>query len=328
MTDFFLGVDTGSTKSHALLSDQNGRILGFGEGGPGNWEGVGWHGARQTIGNIVNQALAAAGIEPAQLTAAGFGLAGYDWPEDRRPHQEMIHSLGVTAPFALVNDAFIGLLAGSSNGWGVAVAAGTSCNCYGRNAQGEIGRVAGASRFGEYAGSGELVWRALQAVAHAWSQRGPATRLAGAFLEATGATDVTDLLAGLVRERYYLSADSAPLVFAVAEAGDEVALDLLRWAGRELGDLAVGVARQLCLTEETFEVVLSGSFYNGSDLIRNTMAETVHAVAPSARLVRLQAPPVVGGVLLAMEQAGLDMAAIRPALISRMVDEPDLPAAA
>jgi N-acetylglucosamine kinase-like BadF-type ATPase len=316
MTNFFLGVDTGSTKSHALLTDENGRILGFGEAGPGNWEGVGWDGARHTIGHIMNQALSAAGIEPAQLTAAGFGLAGYDWPEDRRPHQELIRSLGVTAPFELVNDAFIGLLAGSSSGWGVAVAAGTSCNCYGRNAQGQIGRVTGASRFGEYAGSGELVWRALQAVAYSWSQRGPATRLGRAFLNATGAEDVTDLLAGLVRERYHLSAESAPLVFAVAAEGDEVALDLLRWAGRELGGLAVAVVRQLDLTEETFEIVLSGSFYNGSDLIRETMAETVHASAPCARLVRLQAPPVVGGVLLAMEHVGLSTRVVRPALIS------------
>jgi N-acetylglucosamine kinase-like BadF-type ATPase len=317
MTNYFLGVDTGSTKSHALVSDENGRILGFGEAGPGNWEGVGWGGARRTIGDIMDQALATAGIVPAQLTAAGFGLAGYDWPEDRRPHQELIRSLGITAPFEMVNDAFIGLLAGSSSGYGVAVAAGTSCNCYGRNRQGQIGRVTGASRFGEYAGSGELVWRALQAVAHAWSKRAPSTRLAGAFLAATGATDVTDLLAGLVRERYRLSAESAPLVFAVAAQGDEVALDLLRWAGRELGGLAVGVARQVCLTEEAFELVLSGSFYNGSHLIEDTMAEAVHVVAPQAQLVRLQAPPVVGGVLLAMEQVGLDTAVIRPALIDQ-----------
>jgi hypothetical protein len=78
----------------------------------------------------------------------------------------------------------------------------------------------------------------------------------------------------------------------------------------------VAVVRQLDLTEETFEIVLSGSFYNGSDLIRETMAETVHASAPCARLVRLQAPPVVGGVLLAMEHVGLSTRVVRPALIS------------
>jgi N-acetylglucosamine kinase-like BadF-type ATPase len=317
MAHYFLGVDTGSTKSHALLTDENGSILGFGEGGPGNWEGVGWEGAHETLCAIMSRSLAVAGIEVAQLTAAGFGLAGYDWPEDRRPHQELIRSLGVTAPFELVNDAFIGLLAGSSSGYGVAVAAGTSCNCYGRNRQGHIGRVTGSSRFGEYAGAGELVWHALQAVAHAWSRRGPATQLADAFLAATGAGDVTDLLAGLVRERYNLSAESAPLVFAVAAEGDEVALDLLRWAGRELGDLAVGVARQVDLTQEAFDVVLSGSFYNGSKLLQESMAETVHAVAPQARFVRLEAPPVIGGVLLAMEQVGLDTAAVRSALIDR-----------
>jgi hypothetical protein len=60
--------------------------------------------------------------------------------------------------------------------------------------------------------------------------------------------------------------------------------------------------------------VLSGSFYNGSPLIQETMADTIHAVAPKARLVRLQALPVVGAVLLGMEQVGLRAPALREAL--------------
>jgi hypothetical protein len=45
------------------------------------------------------------------------------------------------------------------------------------------------------------------------------------------------------------------------------------------------------------------------------MRETIHAVAPGAHLVRLTAPPVVGGVLLGVEQAGEDPFAVREALI-------------
>jgi N-acetylglucosamine kinase-like BadF-type ATPase len=126
---------------------------------------------------------------------------------------------------------------------------------------------------------------------------------------------VEDLLAGLMRGRYRLSACSAPLVFAVAADGDAVALDLVRRAGRELGSLAVGVSRQLGLTGRPFEVVLSGSFYDGNPLVQETMTATIQAVAPQARLVRLAAPPVVGAVLLAMEQVGMPPAAARDQLI-------------
>jgi N-acetylglucosamine kinase-like BadF-type ATPase len=268
------------------------------------------------LNEIVDQATNQAGLSRAKITAAGFGLAGYDWPEDRAPHLAILHELLPSAPpFALVNDALLGLWAGTEAGWGVVVAAGTSCNCYGRNPAGQIGRTVGSSHFGEYAGAEELVWWAVQAVARAWTRRGPASRLAEALIVAAGASDVEDLLAGLMRGRYHLSAGSAPLVFALAADGDPVALDLVRRAGRELGSLAAGVSRQLDLTSQSFDVVLAGSFFNGSPLVQETMAETLQAIAPRARLVRLDAPPVVGAVLLAMEQAGVPWAAARGQLI-------------
>lgn len=320
MTRYFLGIDTGATKSHALIADEAGRAVSLGVGGPGNWESIGWDGTRATLDGIITQAVADAGIERHQIAAYGFGLAGYDWPEDLPPHAEIIHSLGIEAPYQIVNDAFIGLLAGASRGWGVAVAAGTSCNCYGRNQQGDVGRVGGASGwFGEYAGSGELVARAIHAVAKEWSMRGPETKLTPSLLTAAGAADVVDLLGGLMRSRYYLGADCAPLVFEVAAQGDAVAQDLVRWAAQELGGLAIGVIKQLALESSDLEIVLSGSFYNGSPLIKSLMTETIHTVAPKAQLVRLNAPPVVGGVILAMEQVGLDSTSLRPYLAETAV---------
>lgn len=38
---FFLGIDAGATKTHALVADDSGHVLGLGQAGPGNWEGVG-----------------------------------------------------------------------------------------------------------------------------------------------------------------------------------------------------------------------------------------------------------------------------------------------
>ena len=79
----------------------------------------------------------------------------------------------------------------------------------------------------------------------------------------------------------------------------------MRWAGRELGELARAVIRQLKFEELAFEVVLVGSMYEGSPLLIETMRQTVQALAPAARLVRLATPPVVGAVLLGMEQVGM-----------------------
>lgn len=313
--NYYLGVDVGNTKSHALIADGTGRCIGFGAVGPGSWEAIGWDGARAALHELVDRAAADAGIGRRDITAAGFGYAGYDWPEDRPGHVAMIESLGMEAPFALGNDTLVGLVAGARQGWGVVVVAGTSNNCRGRDRHGREGRIAGAGFIkGEFGGAFEIVMKAGEAVSAAWSRRGPRTALADAFVAYTGATDVTDMLAGIARDRYHLSAAAAPLVFEVAARGDRVAQNVITWAGRELGNLAAGVIRQLDLMDETFDVVLSGSIYTAGAPIIEPLRETIHAVAPGAALVRLTAPPVVGGVLLAMERGGLDIPTYRDAV--------------
>lgn len=316
MTKYFLGVDIGGTKSLALIADETGRALGVGIGGAGNYEVVGYHGLAETLNAITDQALTGAGISKDQLSGAGLGIAGYDWPAEREPILRAIQTLGLSAPFEFVNDAIIGLLAGATEGWGVAVVAGTSNNCRGRDLQGREGRVTGCGpRMGEYGGAGELIAKAVQAVALAWTRRGPATRLSEVFIDLTGATDIMDLLEGLALERYQLSAADAPVIFQEAAEGDEVAQEMIYWAGRELGSLALGVIRQLDFEQLDFAVVLTGSLFKGSPTLIESMSTTIHAVAPKAHLARLMAPPVVGGVLLGMEQIGVEYSGIRQTLI-------------
>jgi N-acetylglucosamine kinase-like BadF-type ATPase len=316
MTDFYLGVDVGGTKSHALLADQNGRVVGFGEGGAGNYEVVGWKGLRQTLQGTVDQALASASIAREHVTGAGFGVGGYDWPGEEAPTRQAIESLGLSAPYGLVNDATIGLLAGAADGWGLVVVAGTGNNCRGRDRQGREGGMTGCGPvFGEYGGASELVAEAVKRVAYAWTQRGPATRLAEAFAQLAGASSTADLLEGLYLEQYHLTAAAAPTIFQLAAEGDGVAQDLIHWCGNELGGLALGVIRQLGFEDAVFDVVLAGSLYDGSPALIEAMRGTIQAVAPGSRLVRLEVPPVVGGVLLAMEQVGSVSSGVRETLI-------------
>jgi N-acetylglucosamine kinase-like BadF-type ATPase len=316
MTQIFLGIDIGATKSHALLADERGQVLGFGHGGPGNYEVVGWAGLEATLQGVTRAALAEAEVAASKVTAAAFGVAGYDWPGERAPHEEAIASLGLGCPTTLVNDTVIGLVAGAPEGWGLGLVAGTGTNCWGRAPDGREGRVTGEGwPFAEYGGGGDLVARALQAVSLAWSRRGPETALTAAFVEQTGAAGIEDLLEGLVLGHYGLTSDVAPLVFRVAAAGDAVALDTIQWVGRELGNLAVGVIRQLEFEALTFDIVQIGSLWNGSPMVGETALVTVQAVAPGARMVRLAAPPVVGSVLLALEQAGVDFRPLRAGLI-------------
>ena len=113
--------------------------------------------------------------------------------------QAAIAPLGLECPLELVNDALIGLAAGAEKGWGIAIVAGTGCNCWGWDEQHHTGRVTGyGPAMAEGAGAGDLVAMAVQAVSLAWSRRGKATALSQAMVELVGARDLDDLIEGLV----------------------------------------------------------------------------------------------------------------------------------
>ena len=320
MPQYFLGIDIGGTKSHALIADEQGRILGFGSGGAGNYESVGYPGLQARLHQIVEDALSSADLLADHIAGAGFGIAGYDWPSELPPILEVIKTLGLTAPIHVTNDSIIGLLAGASEGWGVVVVAGTSNNCRGWDRDRREGRTTGNSAMGEYGGAGELVAQAVRAVAAEWTLRGPPTSLTETFIGLAGAASLPDLLEGLALQDYQAEADWAPAIFRDAlEKEDRVARDLIAWAGRELGSLAVGVIRQLGFEAQVFEVVMVGGLYAGGPLLLDPFKESILAVAPNAQFVRLSAPPAVGGVLLGMEEAGFNGYPLRERLAEAAV---------
>ena len=302
---YFLGVDGGGTKTHALISDETGQVLGFGAGGAGNWEAVGLDGLSQALTGSVGQALAMANIDIRQISGAGLGLAGYDWPSQREMILGAIRPLGLDCPLEIVNDATLGIFAGATQGWGVSVVSGTGCNCRGwgkdRRSQGRM--VGGATEWsGEFAGGYDILMRAMRAVAFEWNRRGPATLLSQVFMQKTGAQNLDELVEGMYLHKYEIEASLVLHVFQAAAEGDPQAVNVIRWAGDQLGQMACGVIRQLNLEEEPVQVVLIGSVFNGHALMTDSLRETIQQVAPLAQLLRLKAPPVVGGVLLGMEQ--------------------------
>jgi N-acetylglucosamine kinase-like BadF-type ATPase len=315
---YFLGVDAGGTKTHALIADETGKAVGFSESGPGSWEVVGYEGLTRSLSEATSQAMEMARIDRSQISGSGLGLAGYDWPSQRQAHLDALQALKLKSPLGIVNDALLGILAGSQEGWGVSVVSGTGCNCRGWSRDHlQEGRVVGGGSpwSGEAAGGFDILARAVRAVVFEWVKRGPATALTTAFLQHTGAMNLDDLVEGIYLGRYGLDPSLILMVFEIARQGDPQALEVVRWAGDELGMMAVSVISQLNFQEDIFDVVLIGSIFDGHPLMTESMGTTIHRIAPGARLIRLTVPPVVGGVILGMQQAGLDVQPSRQALI-------------
>jgi N-acetylglucosamine kinase-like BadF-type ATPase len=303
---YFLGADLGATKTHTLITDETGAALGFGESGPANHESIGYDRMFQAMQDGMDQALSSAGLKKADITGAGFGVAGYDWLSEYDATDSVIQRLGLSAPYKFVNDTVPGLVAGSEEGWGVVVVSGTGSNCRGWDREHKReGRVTGHGvMMGEGAGGTELMHRCMQLVGYAWSKRGPLTKLSDALIEFTGAKDLDDLMRGYTTNEYQIGAEAALLVFRVAHEGDQVARELIHWAGNELGEMANAVIRQLEFENLAFDVVMTGSMFEGGTMLIEPMRETIHKLASKARLVRLKTPPVLGAVMLGMEAGG------------------------
>jgi N-acetylglucosamine kinase-like BadF-type ATPase len=292
--------------------------MGLAIGGPGNWEGVGYAGLTRVLLEVTGCALEQAGIKVDQVAGAGMGIGGYDWPSERQDHLNAIHPIGLDCPLEIVNDATLGILAGTTEGWGVSVVAGTGCNARGwsRDHKRQGRAIGGGGEWsGEYAGGFDIVSRAMQAVAFEWLKRGPATALTQVFLKHTGAKDLDDLVEGVYLQRYSFDSALVLKVFETARRGDPKAQAVMEWAGCELGKMAVGVINQLDVQKEQFEVVLIGSLHGSSPILDSCLRKTILKTAPKAHFVRLTVPPVVGGVLLGMEAAGEKGYAVRERLI-------------
>ena len=134
-------------------------------------------------------------------------------------------------------------------------------------------------------------------------------------MELAGSNDLLDFLEGIDLGRYELNASWVLSVFNAATAGDRVACEIIEWAARELGESACAVIRQLNIEDCDFEVVLAGSIFEAGDIYIDPLEDTIHKLAPEAKLVKLEAPPVVGGVVLGMQKAGYDTVPIHKRLI-------------
>lgn len=313
---YFLGIDVGNHKTHALIAAENGQSVGFARAGTASQEAVGYAGQRAVLQEVIQNALEPLGLSVADLSGAGLGMAGYDWPSQRQEHLAVLAQIGLTCPLELVNDSLLGLYAGSTRGWGVALVAGTGENCWGVDRHGRLGRVTGnGDMAGEFGGAASILQHAVAQVAKAWQRRGPETRLTQVFMQKANAPDPLTLFEYLTIGAYRPALDDVKLVFQLAQEGDGVAAGIVQWAARELADLAIGVIRQIDLQDEEFDVVLVGSVWKAGELLIAPVRQAIQAFAPGAALVRLPAGPVVGGVVLGMQQAGLNGTTLRPRLV-------------
>ena len=303
---YFLGLDVGGTKTHCLIGDEKGNVLGFGSAGTGNYEVFGVGPALEENKKAIDAALANAAIALSDLGGIGMGIAGADIPEDYVMLEREIYTpLFGNIPRDFQNDSMAGLRGGTQSPYGIVIACGTGCVCAGKNKAGDHARAGGlGEEFGDECTGSQIGRDGLQRVWQARDGIIPPTLLTGKFVEKAGARDIDDLFIQLYRQqiKYAELQPMAKLVFDAASEGDTASAEILRRGGEYLSAMVIAVARRLNMTGDAFDVVMAGSVFKGSSpVLKDTMLAAIQRECPRARTTMPMFEPVVGALLMGME---------------------------
>jgi len=305
MARYVLGVDGGSTKTVALLADDQGHVLGAARGSGSNWSGEDVSIPMGVVIDVVTRAIQAAELKGHPIEIGVFTLSGADWPEDHSRRRAALEATGMIQQVVVKNDTFGGLRAGTSEPYGVGIVSGSGSNTAVITPD---GREFAMGYYQNDGGAGHVAHLAFQAVLDADMGILPPTSLTEIVLHKLGyATPELMLRAAVLGNiDWHQVSTICPLVFEAAYAGDAVAADILVKVATYLADHAIAAIRRMGMEQETFDVVLAGSLFKGiGSLYVDTLTQAIHRVAPHARIVRARFEPSVGAVLLAYDSLKL-----------------------
>jgi N-acetylglucosamine kinase-like BadF-type ATPase len=303
--NIYLGVDGGGTKTQAVLFDGEKNVIGEGFAGASNPLRVGVETAVANIFQAVDAACDAANKSRGDITAATFGLAGVRRTDLRqRVRERLAREIGIKA-VEVFTDAEIALYGTTLGKAGVVVIAGTGSICYGQNEAGETAIAGGWGPLaGDEGGGSSIAKRGLQAIAKALDGRGNYTKLSEAGTDYFRSSTPENLLIAIYAPQMDNAkiAGFARLVVETAQTGDEIAVEILRDAGVELGLAVNAVIKKLKLKNKKIPIGQVGSIFRAGSLLTDSLLETVHPYAPKAFLADPLLQPASAAAQMAFEK--------------------------
>jgi N-acetylglucosamine kinase-like BadF-type ATPase len=300
-----LGIDGGNSKVDLCLADSSGTVLAAVRGPSVSHQAVGLETGMERLAKLAAQIETAAhpGALPELIVAT---VAGADYPEDVRLLERAIGALRLGRDLTVLNDTFGALRAGSSEGWGVGLVCGQGINAGAISPSGKRDRFPGVGEYaGDWGGGGGIGREAINAAVRGSDGRAPRTSLERSVPQFFGVKSPAAMTRAFYFERIPESRvnDLAPLVFAEAAAGDAAARAIIDRLADELAAMAGSLIRRLHMTRLEVEVVLAGGVFRNTDASFYARLEAgITRVAPRAITIKLDAPPVAGAVLLALDE--------------------------
>jgi N-acetylglucosamine kinase-like BadF-type ATPase len=274
-----IGVDGGGTSTTVWLADAHGTVLGRGLAGPSNIKAVGADTTRANLDESVRLAFADSGLELAPVEVSCLGLAGFDRAEDKQWLRDWGSGTVWARRLVLVNDGDLVVAAGTPEGWGVGVIAGTGSIAVGRARDGRSARSGGwGYLLGDEGSAYAVALAGLRLVAQRADGRarpdlGRPGSLTLGICEALGIASTWELVATIYREGFDRTriASLAPAVVKAAQMDESISDTILEPAGWALADMVAAVARQLHIESGVLPLAMAGSFLLNCSIVSAAM---------------------------------------------------------
>lgn len=299
---YFLGVDSGATKTRCLLGDEN-SVLATGLSGPGNPVRIGIERCRDALLAAIMQACEA--IPPSQIQSTCIGLAGAARPEISAPLNDLLQKT-LKGHLEIVGDNQIALHAALGNGPGVVVISGTGSIAFARDSIGRLTRAGGWGHAISDEGSGTWIGRAaIAAIFRDADENQRPSPLLDEILRAWNLDTRDELVVAVNGSASPDFASLVPLISLAADHGDLLAASILARAGSELAALARIAMANLFHPGAAVPVAMSGGVFRHCAQVRDAFAEQLLLAWPEAAVKPEIADPAVGALNLARRAAGI-----------------------
>ena len=305
MARIVLGMDIGGTKSHAVLADETGRILGEGVGGAGNINFIPLDMAEASFTEAITTARKQAGIEKLETDLAIIGIEPQ--PDPLVP---CITRLANPKKILRKEEGECSLVGGLVEKVGLALIVGTGSVAWGRNAAGQTHVT---SCWGPIGDEGSAYWLAeqgLNAAFYAEDRRGPRTRMHQKVLEKLGGDrEIRKVITLVYTTKDFRKevADYAKIVteLATADPPDQVMKDIVDEGAEHIAHMAATCAEVLGLDEAPYKVV-AGTLMLRVPYYYGQVDERLKKRHPDTTIVDPRFSPGIGAVLIALDMIGVE----------------------
>ncbi|MFG1912363.1 N-acetylglucosamine kinase [Kribbella sp. NPDC048928] len=305
MTEVFLAVDAGNTKTWAGLTTADGELVGLVRGGIGDiYAPAGPEAAKAVVLGLVGELLDGAGLRPGDVRHSAFRLAGVDWPEDAQFWTAALRELFDVGSFSVKNDGFALIRSGRLDGQGISVVLGTGAALAGR---GPAKEWALSWWLQHPLGGQGLVSEALRAVYLSQLGLAQPTKLSAVLPSVFGASTPEEMLEATTHRgnpsTFATLAAHAPAVLALIDE-DPVVAGLVDTQADRIADYCLSLIAACGLADDATVVVGGGLVREPGAPLYEALRRTCERRGLSLDVRHTQDPALVGALLDAIAEGG------------------------